>query len=149
MTEARFFQLGRRRLEEVLAVMLGRVRERGQKAVVLCGGPERAEALADFLWTYDDRSFLPHGTVKDGFAAQQPIWLTDSDERPNEADQLFLLDGITSEKLKDYAGVTVIFDGADEARLDWARDYWKKLKSEEFELTYWEEDAEGKWVKRG
>src|SRR3546814_13385764 len=66
--------------------MLGRTRERGQRAVVRAGDGARVEALSARLWTYHDRSFLPHGTVKDGRAERQPVWLTVADdEAPTDA----------------------------------------------------------------
>jgi DNA polymerase IIIc chi subunit len=36
----------------------------------MTGSGERAEALAAHLWTYKPDNFLPHGTAKDGAAAQ-------------------------------------------------------------------------------
>ncbi len=69
MSEIRFYHLQRTRLEAALPKMLERVLERGDRAVVMLGSEERVEALAAHLWTYNDRGFLPHGTVQDGFAA--------------------------------------------------------------------------------
>ena len=62
--------------------MLEKVLAMGERAVVVTGSAERAESLASALWTYDDRSFLPHGTAKDGSAADQPIWITTVIENP-------------------------------------------------------------------
>jgi len=42
----------------------------------------------------------------------------------------------------------VIFDGADADRLAAARAQWQELKAGGHALTYWEEDATGKWIKR-
>ena len=64
MTEVRFYHLTRSTLESALPKMLEKTRERDQRAVVLAGSPERVEALASFLWTYNDRGFLPHGSAK-------------------------------------------------------------------------------------
>lgn len=57
------------------------------------GNEERVEFLNSLLWTYNDTSFLPHGSRKDGFADMQPIWLTAGDDVPNGAEFLFLTDG--------------------------------------------------------
>ncbi|MCK9910392.1 DNA polymerase III subunit chi, partial [Microbacteriaceae bacterium K1510] len=50
-----------------------------EAARLLYEGPWVAERLAAIdlaLWTYKEDSFLAHGTAKDGFAAEQPVYLT-------------------------------------------------------------------------
>src|SRR3546814_15087309 len=86
MTEVRFYHMTRTPLDQALPKMLERTLERGQRAVVRAGSEARVEALSARLWTYHDRSFLPHGTVKDGRAERQPVWLTVADDdAPNPA----------------------------------------------------------------
>ncbi|MEO1192155.1 MAG: DNA polymerase III subunit chi [Pseudomonadota bacterium] len=149
MSDVRFYQLGRRPLEQVLAVMLERCYERGQRALVQAGSPERVEALAEHLWTYRDRSFLPHGTAKDGHAAMHPIWLTaESEAPPNAATVLFLTDGSERDGLEIFDLVAVIFDGSNSESLQAAREYWKRLRATDLALTYWAEDEAGRWEKK-
>ncbi len=145
MTEIRFYHLTRARLETALPVMLEKTLERGQRAVVMAGSDERVEALNAWLWTYRDRSFLPHGSAKDGHAEHQPVWLTERDETPNGAQVLFLTDGASSARLDDYDLCAVLFDGKDEAALEDARAQWRALKEGEHELTYWQQDERGAW----
>lgn len=149
MPEVRFYHLTRGTLEHTLAVVLPRVMERGQRAVVQVGSEERSEALANYLWTFDDSSFLPHGTQKDGFAERQPIWLTARDEPPpNEAEVLFLGDGADSSHLEAYTLCVFIFDGGDPDALASARDRWRNFKAAGYELTYWQQDEAGRWSKK-
>lgn len=149
MPEVRFYHLTRGTLESALAVMLPRVLERGQKAVIQLGSQERAEALASYLWTFDDTSFLPHGTEKDGSAERQPIWLTSKDESaPNGAEVLFLGDGADSSHLERYGLCVFLFDGQDEEALSAARERWRALKAAGHDLTYWQQDNEGRWAKK-
>ena len=148
MTEVRFYHLTRATLETALPMMLEKTLERGQRAVVRAGSEERVEALTAWLWTYRDRSFLPHGSAKDGHAELQPVWLTDQDERPNGAQVLFLTDGAVSERLDDYELCAVIFDGNDEAALAAAREQWRSLKDSAHDLTYWQQDEDGRWEKK-
>ncbi len=148
MTEVRFYHLTRATLETALPMMLEKTLERGQRAVVRAGSEERVEALTAWLWTYRDRSFLPHGSAKDGHAELQPVWLTDQDERPNGAQVLFLTDGAVSERLEDYELCAVLFDGNDAAALAAAREQWRSLKDSAHDLTYWQQDEDGRWEKK-
>lgn len=148
MSDVRFYQLGRRPLEQVLAVMLERCYQRGQKALVQAGSPERVEALAGHLWTYRDRSFLPHGTEKDGYAEQQPIWLSSEAENPNGAEVLFLTDGCERSDFSALDLVVVLFDGSDAESLTAAREFWRRLREGDDALTYWAEDEAGRWTQK-
>lgn len=148
MTEVRFYHLTRTSLDQALPQMLEKTLERGQKAVVRAGSEARVEALSARLWTYHDRSFLPHGSIKDGRAERQPVWLTVEDEAPNGAEVLFLTDGTATERLADYGLCAVLFDGRDEEAVGRARDQWKIFKDAGNDVTYWQQDDSGRWQQK-
>ena len=54
---------------------------------------EMVAALDERLWIYDDASFLPHGTARDGEPETQPIFLTTGDDNPNAATMLVRVSG--------------------------------------------------------
>ena len=114
MTDIRFYHLTRKTLEQALPELLEKTVQRGWRAVVMTSSEERAEALNAHLWSYDQKSFLPHGSKKDGHAADQPVWLTAQDENPNEATVLFLTDGAISDKVAQ-----VILMEGNRRRHDW------------------------------
>ncbi|MDG3443743.1 DNA polymerase III subunit chi [Nitrospirillum amazonense] len=147
MTEVNFYHLQRSSLEQTLPDLLERSLARGWRAVVLSTVEERAEQLAQHLWTWRPDSFLPHGTAKDGHAADQPIWLTAVDERPNDAQVLFLTDGATSARMAEYTRVCDIFDGIDPDAVAAARQRWKAAKEAGLDLTYWQQTDKG-WEKK-
>ncbi|HET8729159.1 MAG TPA: DNA polymerase III subunit chi [Alphaproteobacteria bacterium] len=148
MTEIRFYHLLRKTLEQALPELLEKCRERGWRAVVVAGSEERVEQMAQHLWTYNERSFLPHGTKRDGEAADQPIWLTDRDENPNGATVLFLTDGATSAQVDAFTLVCDLFDGNDPGALQAARERWKARKDEGHTLAYWQQDDAGRWQEK-
>ncbi len=149
MTEIRFYHLTRRSLEDVLPVMLERTLVRDSKrAVVMVGSAERVEHLNAHLWTYNDRSFLPHGSRTDGAAELQPIWLTDSDENPNAARVLFLADGAASEAVDQYDLVCTLFDGRDPDAVTRAREQWRAYQGGDHDLTYWQQTDNGGWEQK-
>ena len=148
MTEVRFYHLTRTTLEQALPQMLEKTLERGQRAMVLAGSEERVEALNAWLWTYGDRTFLPHGSAQDGHAEHQPVWLTERDECPNGAQVLFLTDAAVSERLGDYTLCALLFDGNDADAVATARAQWATLKDAGHDLTYWQQDDQGRWAQK-
>ncbi|MEQ1889424.1 MAG: DNA polymerase III subunit chi [Alphaproteobacteria bacterium] len=153
MTEVWFYHLQRRPLEAVLPVLLERCMERGWRSLILAGSKERADALDDHLWSYRDDSFLPHGFISDAQAAHHPILLAvapdESGKPPNGANVLFLVDGAASEHMAGYDRSVDLFDGNDAAATEAARDRYRQARAAGFDVTYWQQDANGAWEKRG
>ncbi|HXP72802.1 MAG TPA: DNA polymerase III subunit chi [Stellaceae bacterium] len=148
MAEVGLYHLGATALERALPRLLERALADGQRVVVLAGSQERVAHLDSLLWTYNEASFLPHGSARDGNAARHPICLTDRDENPNGATMLVLLDGTRSERMGAFARCCDLFDGNDQAAVEAARQRWSAAKSTGHSLTYWEQTVAG-WEKRG
>ena len=148
MVEVLFYQLDHRPLEAVLPQLLERTLERGWRACVQTGSEERVEALSSALWTWRDEAFLPHGTPRDGNGELQPIWLTDGDDNPNGAAVRFLVDGAAAASLEGLERAVYLFDGQDPAALSSARARWSEARQAGHAVTYWQQDEDGRWVKR-
>ena len=150
MTRVDFYHLERGSVEDVLPKLLEKAYDCGKAIVVKVGNEVRVEVLSTALWTYDDQSFLPHGTKKDGNAALQPIWLTSGNDNPNNAKMLFLVDGaLTSvDDLMKFERVFNLFDGKDKEGLERARVLWKEVKSSGSDCFYWQQDESGRWQQK-
>ncbi len=149
MSRVDFYHLQQQTLEQVLPKLLEKAYKTKQNIVVKVGNDERVEFLNSQLWTFDDTSFIPHGSRKDGFGEQQPIWLTAGEDTPNQATMMFLVDGATDslENLGKFERVFNIFDGNSPSAVDQARQFWKDLKAaENMEVFYWKQDENGRWT---
>jgi DNA polymerase-3 subunit chi len=148
VAEIGFYHLLATPLERALPRLLERARAGGYRIVVRAASSERIEHLNALLWTYDDTSFLAHGSARDGNAVSQPIWLTDRAENPNDASMLVLVDGVEAADLPSFTRCADLFDGNDEAALEAARERWRRAKAAGHTLTYWQQTAAG-WEKKG
>ena len=148
MTEVLFYHLEHRPLEAVLPALLEKCLERGWKAVVQGGTPERLDAIDAALWTYREDPFLPHGTVSDGDPVVQPIYLTTDTDNLNDAPVRFLVDGADPPDLSAYQRAIFIFDGRDENALTQARVQWKQASGQGHEVTYWQQNDDGRWERK-
>jgi DNA polymerase-3 subunit chi len=147
MTDVAFYHLQRSTLEAALPALLAKTLAAGKRAVVMVGAPERVEALNSVLWTYDPESWLPHGSAADGNSADQPVWLTGSDENPNRAQFLFLADGATSARMAEFERCFELFDGNDPDAVEKARARWTAYKEQGFALAYWRQTEQGGWTR--
>ena len=148
MTEVYFYHLEYRTLDDVLPTLLERSLARGWRAAVQATSEERVEALNTLLWTYRDESFLPHGSARDGSAALQPIYITAADDNPNGSHVRFLVDGAELADAGPYARIVYVFDGSDADALARARGAWQAAKAQAHEVSYWQQDEDGRWQKK-
>lgn len=150
MAQVDFYHLQNQSLENVLPKLLEKAYATGKRIVVKVGNEERVEFINGILWTYTEQSFLPHGSKKDGFGEEQPIWLTSGEDVPNKAEFLFLVDGalIDTKSGENYSRIFNIFDGNSEAAVQQARQFWKDLKAAGHTVNYWQQDSNGKWSKK-
>lgn len=148
MTDVFFYHLRDRPLEAVLPSLLEKCLERGWRCVVEASSPERVDALDQLLWTYDDRSFLPHGTDRQPDPARQPVLLTDSPGNPNGAQVRFLLEGAELDDPSPYTRAIHLFDDADPVALERVRGAWKAARQAGFTVAYWQQDPQGRWQRK-
>jgi DNA polymerase-3 subunit chi len=147
VAEIGFYHLLSTPLERALPRLLERARAQGYRIVVRAASSERVEHLNALLWTYDEASFLAHGSARDGNPASQPIWLSDGQDNPNDAAMLVLLDGVEAEDLASFARCADFFDGNDDAAVASARERWRRAAASGHTLTYWQQTAAG-WEKK-
>jgi DNA polymerase-3 subunit chi len=148
-TEIYFYHLERRSLEQVLPGLLERSLARGWRAAVQAASEERVEALNTLLWTYREESFLPHGTARDGSPQAHPIYLTAAEDNPNAAQVRFLVDGAELRDVSPYIRVVFLLDGRDADAVSRARAAWQEAKAKGYAVSYWQQDDEGRWQKKG
>ena len=148
MTQVGFYHLLNTPLEAALPRLLGKALDQGMRALVMAGSQMRVKALDGALWTFDQGSFLPHGTAKEGRPEDQPIYLTATAENPNGASLLVLTDGVEPGFIEAFERCLDLFDGNDEAAVAAARTRWRTLKDAGHELTYWQQTELGGWEKK-
>ena len=143
-----FYHLEHQPLDRVLPNLVEKTLQRGWRAVIQAGSSERLDALDQMLWTYQDDSFLPHGTAKTGFASDQPVYLTTGDDTPNEAGVRFLVDGAVAASFTGAERLVFMFDGHDGEAVAVARGQWKAAKAAGCPVTYWQQTDAGRWEKK-
>ena len=150
MTRVDFYHLTKAPLEQVLPKLCEKAHSTKKKIKILLGTDERVDFINSLLWSYSDDSFLPHGSKKDGFIEKQPIFISSNAQNENNAEILILADGaqLSVNEIKNYDRVLNIFDGNDNEALDKSRQYWKEIKSLDFELHYWQQKDNGSFEQK-
>ncbi|QZH75200.1 MAG: DNA polymerase III subunit chi [Erythrobacter sp.] len=126
-----------------VALLAGKVREAGERLLVVAEDLELVEAISQALWTASPEAFLAHGIAGDAYDARQPILLSDDVEPVNGAKFLLIADGQWREPGESFARVLFLFDDTTRAG---ARVTWKALEDREgLERKFWKQQG-GRWV---
>ncbi len=102
---------------------------RDLRALLLAESAGEAEALDALLWTFADQSFVPHGLVVDGSAADPsaPVQLTVDAARAPDADLLVNLSDRIPDGFERYPRIAEIVD-AEPGRRERARERFKHYR---------------------
>lgn len=143
-----FYHLERSSLDEVLPELVEKTLARGWRALVRTPYEDRLKAIDQLLWTWRDESFTPHGLASEPEPERQPVLISDTETRVNDAQCLFLLDGAEPEDAGAFERTIVLFDGNDETSVQAARGLWKKEAGLGRTVSYWRQSPEGRWEKK-
>ena len=95
-----------------------------QKVLLLAAGADEARTLDEMLWTFRDRSFVPHEICSPGQAPRTTVLISDGNALPAQADVLINLRDAVPESLERYARVVEPLDG-DPARRQSGRERFR------------------------
>ena len=148
MTEIGFYHLPRSSVGEALPRLLERAVAAGHRILVRAANEAEVERLNSLLWTYGEASFLPHGSAKDAWPAEQPVYLTFEDDNPNDADLACQLGGTEAARLEGFKRVLDLFDGGDADAVAAARERWRRYTASGHQLSYWQQKPNGGWERK-
>ncbi len=151
MMEILFYHLELSPLEKTLPILLEKTLERGWRAIVEVGDEEAAKEIDANLWAFNSDSFLAHAIAGGDNDKDQPILITTKCDNKNSSNVRFFVKGkivsINDAESTDYERLIFMFDGHDPIIVEQAREAWKNLK-EKYDLTYWQQNPSGQWIKK-
>lgn len=147
MGAAWFYHLTRSPVEDTLSMLLPKALGAGWRVAVRGSDRARLERLDALLWRGD--GFLPHGLAGGPHDVEQPVLLTTETQAANTPDCLMAVDGadVSVDEARTMARVCLLFEGADPAALEVARDQWRHLTDAGVPAVYWSEEG-GSWAKK-
>lgn len=142
-----FYHLEAATVEGILPGLLEKTREKGWRALVKL--PEdKLTSMDEFLWTYRDDSFLPHGRDDEPLADQQPITLSTSADTAAGHQAVFLLEGAEIGNMEGVERCMIMINGRSESDVNRERKRWKSLKDTDAALAYYQQNERGGWDKK-
>jgi len=142
-----FYHLEASSVEGVLPGLLEKTLQKGWKALVKLPEAQLKE-MDDYLWTYKDDSFLPHGRDDEPLADQQPITLSSNAVSAEGHAAIFLLGGTDIANMTGAERCMVMINGRSQDDVMRERKRWKALKEAGATLSYYQQNDRGSWEKK-
>jgi len=142
-----FYHLEASTIEGVLPGLLEKTRQKGWRALVKMPEAQLKE-MDDYLWTYKDDSFLPHGRDDEPMADQQPITLSSNAATAAGHDAVFLMGGAEISDMTGVERAMVMINGRSQEDVQRERGRWKTLKDTGATLSYYQQNDRGGWEKK-
>ncbi len=145
---AMFYHLMRAGLDDTVTIIVTRAMGQGWRVMLRGTDLGLLGRLDDKLWLGPEDGFVPHGLEGGPHDADQPV-LLGLGPIANAAQGLVLLSGaeVQRDEVPALERVWLLFDGADEAAVQAARDQWTRLTGWGMAAQYWSDDS-GAWVKK-
>ena len=142
-----FYHLEASTVEGILPGLLEKTRQKGWRALVKLPEAQLKE-MDDYLWTYKEDSFLPHGRDDEPMAEQQPITLSADIKDADGHEAVFLLGGAEIHDMSGVERCMVMINGRSETDVARERQRWKTLKNAGAILSYYQQNERGAWDKK-
>ena len=147
MTEHWFYHLEHATVESVLPMLLEKSLEKGWRCLVKTT-PDTLQYFDEFLWSFKDDSFLPHGRDDEPLADLSPVILSSTLQAADGADVVILLGGEDIEELSGVTRCLFMINGKNSDDVQNARARWVRLKKLGANLSYYQQDDRGRWQKK-
>ena len=137
-----FYQLGEEPVEQTIPLLAARVRQAGERLLIVSADPAQLGQIGQALWAGRGEDFLANGLAGQAHAQRQPVLLSGECVAENGARMVMLADGAWREEAAGFERAFLLFG---EAALAGARNTWRTLgEREDVERRFWKREA-GKW----
>ncbi len=131
--------------EKFLPRLIEKIYSTGQRCLFNVQDEDLIDDWNKLLWTFAQKSFLPHGCEKDGNPKEQPIWLTYKDENPNNSSVYITFDSQKTFYENGFKKAIEVFSLTNKYSLDLAKKRIKEYTGNEEHIKIWKQTCDGKW----
>ena len=146
MTEIFFYKLKNLSIELFLISLIEKSISKNWNSLVLLDNIERMEEINDLMWTFNDTSFIPHGSQSDLNPDKHKVYLTCNEENLNNSSVIFSIDGIIINQPDNWKRCIYIFNEQNLKVTDELESYKRGIEDLNYDLKSFEQDNNGKWI---
>lgn len=149
-SEVSFYQVKSGLLLKVLPKLLEKVLQQGMRGFVWAEDEALCQKIDDSLWTYHPQSFLPHGTVEDSSASEQPILISTKQEQNKNNSNVFVsvqLEDIAGIETAIYKKIIYVFEEGETDSVEKMNQLATRFQAKACTVVCWQQNKQGAWEK--
>jgi len=144
MSKISFYQVMNGEIVKSSCIILEKCLKNNFKTFVQLENDEMKELLNKTLWTFSQKSFIPHGSDLDPMPELQPIYISTKEECAIKANLLMLI-GKYRIDIGNYERVIVIIDGNSESDIKNSDEMREALTNLGHKVEYYKQNSAGIW----
>jgi DNA polymerase-3 subunit chi len=139
-----FYKLQRENFIKTICQLIEKSYDTEYKVLVKTNDHIYENEINRTLWTYSQKTFIPHGSSKDPLPDIHPVYITSLDENPNGANLKILIDNFEFTS-NGFEKLLYIF-AEDLVNLEESEKLYNKYIEKKFEVSYYIQGNKG-WSK--
>ncbi len=143
-----FYKLQRDNFIKTICQLIEKAYDSEYKVLVKTNDNIHENEINRTLWTYSQKTFIPHGSSEDPLPNIHPVYITYLDENPNKANLKILIDNFEFFPTSSSTGfekLLYIF-AEDLTNLEESEKLYNKYIDNGFEVSYYVQESKG-WSK--
>ncbi len=145
-TEVSFYEVIGDDFEKIACSLIEKCYHTNCNTLVVTEDEGMQEMFNKMLWTYKQKSFVPHGSLNDPRASDQPVLITYKDENLNNSTLLVLIGGAYI-NVENFHRVFIIFSAESERQSKLAQSIHSTLSNHESDINFYKKEQSGPWEK--
>ncbi len=139
-----FYEVVSDLFEKSVCKLIEKSYQTGQNSFVKVEDENFQEIINKSLWTYSQKTFIPHGSINDSFPERQPVLISHSEGNVNNAKILL---SVASEytDIEIFERVIIIFSHDSKLQKDLCRALYYKYKEKYGAIKYYKQNPKGVW----
>jgi DNA polymerase-3 subunit chi len=128
--------------------LLKKIYDTGKNILLLCRDDAELEEFDKLLWSFSTKIFLPHGTAKDQYPEEQPIFLDLKINDINKPKILVSFTDVVDKEMEKFESVIFVFFGNNQDQnVSEMYDRFSAIQSDKkIRVKFWSQDlSTGKW----
>ncbi len=139
-----FYEVVSDLFEKSVCKLIEKSYQSGQNSFVKVEDANFQELINKTLWTFSQKTFVPHGSINDPFPERQPVLISVSEENLNNSK---ILISVASEysNIEIFERVVIIFSHDSKIQKDLCRSLYSKYKEKYGAIKYYKQNPKGVW----
>lgn len=146
MSKITFYQVMNDELIKSSCKILEKCYHNNLKTFVEVADDETKRVLNKNLWTFAQKSFVPHGSDEDPLPEEQPIYISSNEKCPINATCLMLI-GKYRMDIGNFDRILVMIDGNNDQDVKNAKSMADNFNNLGHEVEYYKQNDSGSWQK--